>query len=121
MHGTKFRVLPTIPLWTRWFPRTRLNPHHRRLLPAPLSPRTKNKIRERITYIARGLDSIRAAATFLGESLTTAQAHRTGAKHHPRSIAIFCGAFDPLPNPPLSLAPPPARPFTFPPVHFIPP
>src|SRR5260370_36368785 len=101
MHGTKFRVLPTIPLWTRWLPRTRVNTPHRRLLTAPLSPRTKNKIRERITYIARGLDSIRAAATFLGESLTTAQAHRTGAKHHPRGIAIFGGSFVPIHNSPL--------------------
>jgi len=89
-------------------------------LTAPLSPRTKNKIRERITYIARGLDSIRAAATFLGESLTTAQAHRTGAKHHPRGIAIFGGSFDPIHNGHLSVARAADRRFNFDEIHFIP-
>jgi len=97
-----------------------VNTPHRRLLTAPPSPRTKNKIRERITYIARGLDSIRAAATFLGESLTTAQAHRTGAKHHPRGIAIFGGSFDPIHNGHLSVARAADRRFNFDEIHFIP-
>src|SRR5258707_9870901 len=33
---------------------------------------------------------------FSGASLTTAQAHRTAAKHHPRRIAVFGGSFDPI-------------------------
>jgi nicotinic acid mononucleotide adenylyltransferase len=28
--------------------------------------------------------------------LTTAQAHRTAVKHHPRHIALFGGSFDPI-------------------------
>src|SRR5438874_10736658 len=32
----------------------------------------------------------------LGGALTTAQAHRTAAKHHPRRIALFGGSFDPI-------------------------
>jgi nicotinate-nucleotide adenylyltransferase len=71
-------------------------------------------------YIVRGLDSLWAVSTFLGVSLTTAQAHRTAAKHHPRRIAIFGGSFDPIHNGHLSVARAADRRFNFDELHLIP-
>ena len=90
------------------------------LLTTQPSPPTKKKIRERITYIVRGLVSLWAVSTFLGVSLTTAQAHRTAAKHHPRRIAIFGGSFDPIHNGHLSVARAADRRFNFDELHLIP-
>jgi nicotinate-nucleotide adenylyltransferase len=52
--------------------------------------------------------------------LTTAQAHRTAAKHHPRRIAIFGGSFDPIHSGHLAVARAADRRFNFDEIHFIP-
>jgi nicotinate-nucleotide adenylyltransferase len=52
--------------------------------------------------------------------LTTAQAHRTAAKHHPRRIALFGGSFDPIHNGHLAVARAADRRFNFDEIHFIP-
>ena len=54
-----------------------------------------------------------------GEALTTAQAHRTAAKHHPRRIAVFGGSFDPIHNGHLAIARAADRRFNFDEIHFI--
>jgi len=51
--------------------------------------------------------------------LTTAQAHRTAAKHHPRRIAIFGGSFDPIHNGHLAVARAADRRFNFDEIHFV--
>ncbi len=52
--------------------------------------------------------------------MTTAQAHRTAAKHHPRRIALFGGSFDPIHSGHLAVARAADRRFNFDEIHFIP-
>ena len=52
--------------------------------------------------------------------MTTAQAHRTAAKHHPRRIALFGGSFDPIHTGHLAVARAADRRFNFDEIHFIP-
>jgi nicotinate-nucleotide adenylyltransferase len=52
--------------------------------------------------------------------LTTAQAHRTAAKHIPRRIALFGGSFDPIHSGHLGVARAADRRFNFDEIHFIP-
>ena len=52
--------------------------------------------------------------------MTTAQAHRTAAKHHPRRIALFGGSFDPIHNGHLAVARAADRRFNFDEIHFVP-
>jgi nicotinate-nucleotide adenylyltransferase len=52
--------------------------------------------------------------------LTTAQAHRIAAKHHPRRIALFGGSFDPIHNGHVAVARAADRRFNFDEIHFIP-
>ena len=52
--------------------------------------------------------------------MTTAQAHRTAAKHHPRRIALFGGSFDPIHSGHLQVARAADRRFNFDEIHFIP-
>jgi len=118
--------------WTRFLARLPILLPVRRLLraktsnPLPLlltarwSPLTKKKIRERIAYVVLGLNALWAGSTFLGVSLTTAQAHRTAAKHHPRRVALFGGSFDPIHNGHLSVARAADRRFNFDELHLIP-
>jgi len=77
-------------------------------------------IRERIKYVVRGLDPLRAGSSFPGGALTIVQGHRTAAKLHPRRIAIFGGSFDPIHNGHLSAARAADRRFNFDEIHFVP-
>ena len=52
--------------------------------------------------------------------MTTAQAQRTAAKHHPRRIALFGGSFDPVHSGHLGVARAADRRFNFDEIHFIP-
>ena len=52
--------------------------------------------------------------------MTTAQAHRTAARHAPRRIALFGGSFDPIHNGHLAVARAADRRFNFDEIHFIP-
>src|SRR5260370_11810466 len=127
MPWTRFLARLSIPPWTRRpappnIPRTsRLIILHPCVLTPRRSPPTKKKIRERITYVVRGFDPVWAGSTYLGASLTTAQAHRTAAKYHPRRIAIFGASFYPIHNCHLSFTPPPHPPFTLHALTFLPP
>ncbi len=51
--------------------------------------------------------------------MTTEQAHRTAARHHPRRIALFGGSFDPVHNGHLAVARAADRRFNFDEIHFI--
>src|SRR6267154_1228441 len=88
MPWTRFPARLAIPRLTRRLPKARASMRCPRLLTTRPWPLTKKKIRERIDYVVRGLDANGAGSTLLGASLTTAQAHRTAAKQHPRRIAI---------------------------------
>src|SRR5256884_1906593 len=126
MPWTRSLARLPIPLWTRRPAPPKMARTSRiiiirpRLLTARRSPQTKKMIRERIKYVVRGLDPLCAGSTFPGGALTTAQAHRTAAKHHPRRIAIFGGSFDPIHNGHLSAARAADRRFNFDEIHFIP-
>src|SRR6516225_8279625 len=78
-------------------------------LTIPLNAQPKTAIHEKIG----NRDS-------LGGALTTAQAHRTAAKHHPRRIAFFGGSFDPIHSGHLGVARAADRRFNFDEIHFIP-
>src|SRR5258708_21712964 len=120
MPWTRFLARFTIPLSTRWLLWVRTSNPYPRLLTARRSPRIKKKIRERITCVEDSFDAIWAGSTFPGGALTTAQAHRTAAKHHPRRVAIFGGSFDPIHNGHLAVARATDRRFNFDKLHFIP-
>lgn len=51
--------------------------------------------------------------------MTTAQAHRTAARHHPRRIAVFGGSFDPIHSGHLTVARAADRRFNFDAIHFV--
>ena len=51
--------------------------------------------------------------------MTTAQAHRTAAKHPPRRIALFGGSFDPIHNGHLAVARAADRRFNFDEINFV--
>src|SRR5258708_23129060 len=112
MPWTKFHVRPT--------PSSKTNNLCPRLLTTRRWLQTKKKFRERIAYVVRDLERIQAGSTFLGASLTTAQAHRTAAKHHPPRVAIFGGAFYPIHNRHPSAAPTSHRPLHVDHLHIIP-
>ena len=55
-----------------------------------------------------------------GGGLTTAQAHRTAAKHQPKRIALFGGSFDPIHAGHVAVARAADRRFNFDEIHFVP-
>src|SRR6266446_1024422 len=120
MLWTRFPARHTIPQSTRWLLKSRMSVYCPRLLTIQPSPPTRKKIRERTSYLLCGPDPPWAGSTISGVSLTTAQAHCTAAKHHPRRVAIFGGSFDPVHNGHLSVARAADRRFNFDELHFIP-
>ena len=52
--------------------------------------------------------------------MTTAQAHRTAAKHQPKRIALFGGSFDPIHAGHVAVARAADRRFNFDEIHFVP-
>jgi nicotinate-nucleotide adenylyltransferase len=78
------------------------------------TPLLKNRI-QRHPRIREKIASIDLS----GGALTTAQAHRTAAKHQPRRIALFGGSFDPIHNGHLAVARSADRRFNFDEIHFI--
>src|SRR5580693_7962301 len=105
MHSTKFLAQRTKQRWTWLPPREKLTRTRQGSIPCL----RRSRIREKINH------------SFLsGGALTTAQAHRTAAKHHPRRIALFGGSFDPIHNGHLAVARAADRRFNFDEIHFIP-
>src|ERR1700694_5301683 len=105
MPSTKFLARRTKRPWTCRTLQEKLTRTRRDTIPNPRRSRIREKINHRF---------------LLGGALTTAQAHRTAAKHHPRRIALFGGSFDPIHNGHLAVARAADRRFNFDEIHFIP-
>src|SRR2546423_15471007 len=93
---------------------------HPRLLTARRSPQTKKMIRERIKYVVRGLDPLRAGSSFPGGALTKGKGLPPPAKLNLRGFGFSGGSLIPSPNGNLSAARPPAPAFNLPQFHFFP-
>src|SRR5271169_5611019 len=105
MRWIKFHAMPMKRPWTCQPLQEKLTRTRRDTIPSL----RRSKIREKIDQ-----------SHLSGGSLTTAQAHRTVTKHHPRRIALFGGSFDPIHNGHLAVARAADRRFNFDEIHFIP-